>query len=232
MRSIEERNKLFDENKKLVYECMNKFDVRESDREDVEQECMLTLWKCTDKWDGKSSKFCTYAYNSITRTIGAYFLKKAGVTGTGHSINQSYCNRVEGVILKNKDKEFSEIEDILKRDYPKYDRVYAHSFYNRTIFGNTSVDAIMDKRDESVNIESETEEKALVSSLFHLIDSNRVNMSLRSKEIYKEYLRGHLRGENCLYTATGRKFGVSYTRVQQIVSKGNIYAKRLLSSYK
>ena len=35
MRSLEDRNKLFEENKNLVYGCMSGFDIKEGDREDM-----------------------------------------------------------------------------------------------------------------------------------------------------------------------------------------------------
>ena len=38
MRSLEDRNKLFEENKNLVYGCMSGFDIKEGDREDISRE--------------------------------------------------------------------------------------------------------------------------------------------------------------------------------------------------
>lgn len=233
-RSLEERRKMLEKNINLVYSCVNKYDIQgEQDKEDAIQEGMTRLWRSTATWDKSKGSLSTYVYSAVSKEIGLFLYRRAGVTGKTNNISYTDRNKAEVVVVKNKDKTFDEIMAIVNDLHYNVDKNYLAEFYNRTMNGSVSLDAILDKQDESVNVEKTVEDDSFRESIFHLIDKEiRRKMSPKNVDVYRRYVERIMNGDIGVYTSTGREFGLSHERVRQIASKGNLIMKKLLSDYK
>ncbi len=67
--SIEQRNKLFEDNQKLVWFVIHRHFGQYIGNEDVVQEGFLALWKATKSTDGAKGDFFCYAYSAIRNAI-------------------------------------------------------------------------------------------------------------------------------------------------------------------
>lgn len=233
-RSLEERKKMLEENINLVYSCVNKYDIqKEQDKEDAIQEGMVRLWRSTATWDKSKGRLSTYVYSAVNREIGLFLHRRAGVTRKSNNHSYSDIDKAEVVVIKNKDKTFDEVMTIINDLRYNVDKNYLAEFYNRTMNGSVSLNVILDKQDESVNVEKTAEDDSFRESIFCLINKEiRPRMSSKNTDVYRRYVERVMNGDICIYTSTGREFGLSHERVRQIVSKGNSIMKRLLSDYK
>lgn len=71
------KQELIEDNMKLVYFVLNRYYPNFANDEDLIQVGMLGLCRAADLWDGESSKFSTYACNSIRNTIINEFAKRS-----------------------------------------------------------------------------------------------------------------------------------------------------------
>ena len=218
----------------MVYSCVNKYDIQgEQDKEDAIQEGMIRLWRSTATWDRSKGKLSTYVYSAVNREIGLFLYRRAGATRKSNNHSYSDIDKAEVVVIKNKDKTFDEVMTIINDLRYNVDKNYLSEFYNRTMNGNVSLNAILDKQDESVNVEKTAEDDSFRESIFHLIDKEiRQKMSPKNVDVYRRYVERVMNGDIGVYTSTGREFGLSHERVRQIASKGNLIMKKLLSDYK
>lgn len=72
--------KLFEDNQKLVYFCINRYFPLFAHDEDAEQEGMIGLWKASQNYDKSKAAFSTFAVRCIVNQIRMWLKKRPPAT--------------------------------------------------------------------------------------------------------------------------------------------------------
>ena len=106
------KEKIFNQYKDLAYSISNNYTANIGDfKEDIEQIALMELWECIDRYDSSKGAFTTYATWCITLKVKQGLVERHGIARRSGSIPF----RTMLYIIKNKDKDSSEIFSELKK---------------------------------------------------------------------------------------------------------------------
>lgn len=220
----EERSHYVIENLKLVNMVLNHLRVPSYLYDDLYQEGCLGLTIAATRFDeNKDYKFSTYAVPYIKGYILDEWNKYEDM------INSSARAREYKVAFYK-----YQTNHIGASDQEILDALKIPRQYWEVVTGQYKVESIekMMEFDSARDDDSDDPSDIGIDNLQSIINKSLGNCNESSRNIYLDYINGVMSGEEVTFRELGKRYGVSFQRVQQIIQKINKRMKILLKDYR
>lgn len=230
--TIEQENKMIEENLNLVGFCLKKYKASPNEWEDLYQEGCLGLVGAVKRFNPDLGiKFSTFAIPCIIGYMKRY--------------KRDHCHTIRlprdayALQFKIKDYEYKHPdcteEDIIRdleikiEDYHDLQRALTISSLNYTIEAGHSTDIIdlIESDFTEYNLLGNAYENDLIKAIKNAIPKKDIKM----QEIIIEYLIREYRGEKVSQTVLGEKYGIGQVQTSRYIRRGLALLKEKLPRY-